>query len=115
MGIAREHWKVFLPDHHEGYLDWEAFEENQHLMINNSLNIEGDEGERAVRSGQGLLVGLLRCGRCGRKFHIRYSGRKGTAGRYCCKGDYDSGGRYCVAFGARNASLAAGLSTDVAM
>lgn len=97
--LAREQWKVFLPDHHEGYIDWDAFEENQRLMSNNSLKIEGDEAVRAVRSGQGLLVGLLRCGRCGRKFHIRYSGRKGTAGRYCCKGDYASGGRYCLAFG----------------
>jgi len=97
--VAREQWKVFLPDHHEAYIDWNTFEENQRLMRSNSLNIEGDEGVRAVRSGQGLLVGLLRCGRCGRKLHIRYSGRKGTAGRYCCKGDYDSGGRYCLGFG----------------
>ena len=97
--VAREQWKVFLPDHHEAYIDWDAFEENQRRMSNNSLNIQADDGVRAVRSGQGLLVGLLRCGRCGRKFHIRYSGRKGTAGRYACKGDYDSGGRYCLAFG----------------
>ena len=59
----------------------------------------GDEGVRAVREGQGLLVGLLRCGHCGRRMHVRYWGRKGTHGRYACKGDYDTGGRYCNAFG----------------
>lgn len=98
-GRMRLVWKVLLYDQHEGYIDWATFEENQRLMRNNSLKIEGDEATRAVRSGQGLLVGLLRCGRCGRKLHIRYRGRKGTAGRYGCKGDYASGGRYCLAFG----------------
>ncbi len=28
----------------------------------------------AIRAGQGLLVGLLRCGHCGRKLHVRYWG-----------------------------------------
>lgn len=98
-GRMRLVWKVLLYDQHEGYIDWATFEENQRLMRNNSLKIEGDEATRAVRSGQGLLVGLLRCGCCGRKLHIRYRGRKGTAGRYGCKGDYASGGRYCLAFG----------------
>jgi hypothetical protein len=31
--------------------------------------------------------------------HVRYWGRKGTHGRYLCLGDYQAGGRYCVAFG----------------
>jgi hypothetical protein len=92
-------WKVFLRDHHEAYIDWEVFEENQRRMSHNSLKLDGDEAVAAVRAGQGLLVGLLRCRRCGRKLHIRYHGRKGTAGRYACKGDYDSGGKYCLAFG----------------
>ena len=30
--LAREKWKVLLPDHHEGYIDWDAYEENQRLM-----------------------------------------------------------------------------------
>jgi hypothetical protein len=97
--LPREQWKVLLRDHHEAYIDWEAFEENQRRMSGNSLKIESDESVRAVRAGQGILVGLLRCRRCGGKFHIRYQGRKGTAGRYFCKGDFDRGGRYCLAFG----------------
>ena len=52
-----------------------------------------------VRSGQGLLTGLLRCARCGRKLHIRYWGKHGTAARYLCSGDFETGGRYCLGFG----------------
>jgi hypothetical protein len=53
----------------------------------------------AIRAGQGLLVGLLRCGHCGRKLHVRYWGGRGTHARYLCKGDYDDGGQYCLGFG----------------
>lgn len=53
----------------------------------------------AIRAGQGLLVGLLRCGHCGRKLHVRYWGGRGTHARYLCKGDYDEGGQYCLGFG----------------
>src|SRR6202043_381098 len=58
-----------------------------------------DESMAAIRAGQGLLVGLLRCGHCGRKLHVRYWGGSGTHARYLCKGDYDDGGRYCIGFG----------------
>ena len=53
----------------------------------------------AIRAGQGLLVGLLRCGHCGRKLHVRYWGGSGTNARSLCKGDYDDGGQYCLGFG----------------
>jgi hypothetical protein len=42
---------------------------------------------------------LLRCARCGRKLHIRYWGKHGTAARYLCSGDFDTGGSYCLGFG----------------
>ena len=44
-------------------------------------------------------MGLLRCGHCGRKLHVRYWGGRGTNARYLCKGDYDDGGQYCIGFG----------------
>jgi hypothetical protein len=65
----------------------------------NSVNWQGDESMAAIRAGQGLLVGLLRCGHCGRKLHVRYWGARGTHARYLCKGDYDDGGQYCQRFG----------------
>ncbi|UCC71282.1 MAG: recombinase family protein, partial [Gemmatimonadota bacterium] len=92
---------AFIWDHHEGYIDRRTYEENQEMMSRNQLRGEGDPAVAAVRSGQGLLAGLLRCGRCGHKYHVRYSGCKGTSSRYFCVGDYDEGGNYCNSFAGR--------------
>src|SRR5438445_11289507 len=94
-----EDCRVFIPDHHVGYIDWATYEENQRMIRRNSVNWQGDESMAAIRTGQGLLVGLLRCGHCGRKLHVRYWGGRGTNARYLCKGDYDDGGQYCIGFG----------------
>ncbi len=91
--------RVFIPGHHLGYMDWATYEENQRMTRRNSVNWQGDESMSAIRAGQGLLVGLLRCGHCGRKLHVRYWGVRGTHARYLCKGDYDDGGQYCIGFG----------------
>ena len=98
---SAEQARVFLREHHEGYIDWETYEDNQRKIRSNALKMssEGDEAIGAVRSGQGMLAGLLRCRRCGRKLHVCYWGKHGTAARYLCKGDFDSGGRYCLGFG----------------
>jgi DNA invertase Pin-like site-specific DNA recombinase len=95
-----EQCRVFLRDHHEGYIDWKTFEENRRMIQRNNIHDEQDEAMTAARAGQGLLVGLLRCGRCGRKLHVRYWGKSGTAARYLCAGDFLSGGKYCLGFGA---------------
>ena len=94
-----EECRVFIPNHHEGYIDWATYEENQRMTRCNSVNLQGDESMAAIRAGQGLLVGVLRCGHCGRKLHVRYWGGRGTHARYLCKGDYDDGGQYCLGFG----------------
>src|ERR1700758_4427018 len=94
-----EDCRVFIRDHHVGYIDWATFEENQRMIRRNSVNWQGDESMAAIRAGQGLLAGLLRCGHCGRKLHVRYWGGRGTHARYLCKGDFDDGGQYCIGFG----------------
>jgi hypothetical protein len=96
---SAEECRVFIRDHHVGYIDWATYEENRRMTRRNSVNWEGDESMAAIRAGQGLLVGLLRCGHCGRKLHVRYWGGRGTNARYLCKGDYDDGGQYCIGFG----------------
>src|SRR2546428_9923273 len=58
-----------------------------------------DESVAVIRQGHGLLSGLLRCGRCGKKMHVRYWGKSGTDARYLCAGDYKNGGMYCIGFG----------------
>ena len=96
---SAEECRVFIRDHHVGYIDWATYEENRRMMRRNSVHWEGDESMAAIRAGQGLLVGLLRCGHCGRKLHVRYWGGRGTNAGYLCKGDYDDGGQYCIGFG----------------
>jgi hypothetical protein len=94
-----EDCRVFIPGHHPGYIDWATYQENQRMTRRNSVNWQADESMPAIRAGQGLLVGLLRCGHCGRRLHVRYWGGTGTHARYLCKGDYDDGGQYCIGFG----------------
>ncbi len=64
-----EECRVFIRDHHVDYIDWATYEENRRMVRRNSVSREGDESMAAIRAGQGLLVGLLRCGHCGRKLH----------------------------------------------
>ena len=48
----------------------------------------------AVRKGEVLLAGLLRCGHCGRKLHVHYSS---NIGRYTCYGARaNHGTRRCI-------------------
>jgi DNA invertase Pin-like site-specific DNA recombinase len=94
-----EQCRVFIPDHHPGYIDWATYEENRRMTRRNAVNWEGNESTAAIRAGQGLLAGLLRCGHCGRKLHVRYWGGTGTNARYLCPGDYSDGGQYCIGFG----------------
>jgi DNA invertase Pin-like site-specific DNA recombinase len=94
-----EECRVFLWEHHAGYIDRQTFEENLRIMRGNLLKQQGDESVAPIRAGQGLLVGLLRCGRCGRKLHVRYWGKSGTSARYLCGGAYVLGGKYCLGFG----------------
>jgi len=91
--------KVFIENHHEGYIDMERYEEIQRMIRKNRLRDESVERVGPARKGHSLLAGILRCGRCGRKFCVAYYGKSGTAARYICRGDYASGGRYCLAFG----------------
>ncbi len=46
----------------------------------------GAERSGAPKSGPALLAGLLRCGRCGRKLQVVYSGHGGRVARYSCSG-----------------------------
>ncbi len=91
--------RVFLRDHHQGYIGWATYEENIRLMARSGQWDSKDETVTAIRAGKGLLAGLLRCGRCGRRLHVRYWGQRGTNARYLCKGDFDAGGSYCRGFG----------------
>jgi DNA invertase Pin-like site-specific DNA recombinase len=80
--IPLEDWEVCILDHHPGYVDWETYLANRATLRANWRSPSGEAGG-AVREGPALLQGLVRCGRCGRKMLIAYSG-VGTQCRYTC-------------------------------
>lgn len=92
-------WEVLILDHHSGYLSWAEYLENRQRMAN---NIAGRAGQSAgaIKQGAALLSGLLRCGRCGRKLQVGYSGTHGQVGRYLCRGRRDErGSGSCTSLG----------------
>lgn len=95
----RDDWEVLIPSHHEGYLSWADYERNLSLIADNA-NGKNPMSRGALRRGEALLAGLLRCGHCGRKLHVAYSGKDGNTGRYHCQGGFiNHGGDRCISFG----------------
>ena len=93
----REEWTVLLRDHHEGYIDWDVYENNQKMITQNE-NAASAFVRGSLRSGNALLAGLLRCGHCGAKLHAQYP--TPHAIRYACSGYQLNGERTsCVLFG----------------
>ena len=98
-------WDVLLKDQHEGYITWSEFERNQRVITNNATG-KGSAVTGAVRRGELLLAGLLRCGHCGRKLYVGYGGK---AGRYYCQGALvNHGTARCISFGGLRADNAVG-------
>jgi len=98
----REQWLALIPGAHEGYVSWEEFERIQRLVRENNQS-------GAAKNGQGLLAGLLRCRRCGRKLTVRYTGSGHDVLRYSCiRGWLDNGEPRCIAFGGMTVDAAIG-------
>jgi DNA invertase Pin-like site-specific DNA recombinase len=95
--VPREEWEVLIRDHHPGYIRWEDYLLNQAQLEANG-GMRGRSG--APKSGPALLAGLLRCKRCGRNFHVGYSGVSGKVPRYYCRGAHiNHGTQRCISFG----------------
>lgn len=76
---------VVIHAHHEGYISWETFENNQQKLRQNHTNISQNRVSAAAREGQGLLQGLLLCGQCGNRLSIHYKKNKnGVSPFYNC-------------------------------
>jgi hypothetical protein len=82
--VGRDEWEVFIPEHHEGFLDWATFLANQERIGGNIRPVAHQPGTGAVREGCALLQHLATCGVCGRKLAVYYDGRHhNTPGYYC--------------------------------
>jgi hypothetical protein len=95
----RAQWRVLRLENHPGYIRWEAFLLNpQRLKAKSHVCHEGAGG--AATRGPALLSGLLRCGRCGRKLQVVYSGTTGRVPRDVCRGGrVDRGSSSCLTMG----------------
>jgi hypothetical protein len=97
--LPRQEWAVLLRDHHPPYITWDQYLRNQEQLASNRA-MRGLMTPGAPKYGGALLAGLLRCGRCGRKLHVSYSGATGTVPRYHCKGgQINHGVEWCISFG----------------
>jgi DNA invertase Pin-like site-specific DNA recombinase len=97
--LPRAEWGVLLPDHHEGFIDWETYEANQ-ARIDRNVHPHPHLPGGAVREGAALLQGLATCGHCGRRLHTHYSGRSAAPGYHCSGKDLVEGrGVYCLTVG----------------
>jgi DNA invertase Pin-like site-specific DNA recombinase len=80
--VPLERWSVCLPDHHPGYVTWTEYLATLERLRSN-VRATG-QGGGAAREGRALLQGILRCGRCGRRLTVGYSGTHGKTTRYLC-------------------------------
>src|SRR5215831_3042427 len=73
-------------------------------------NIRGTMVAGSVRNGGGILVGLLRCGHCGRKLKVLHHARRDT--RYICNREMDyASDKKCIA--SNNMRVDAAVSAEV--
>jgi excisionase family DNA binding protein len=94
-----EKWSVLIHGHHPGYITWADYTSYQKRMSGN-LTKHHSSGPGAAKGGAALLSGLLRCGRCGRKFHVGYVGKGGLVSRYLCRAtSHSEGTEPCTSFG----------------
>src|SRR5450755_1284911 len=78
--LPLDQWSVCIRDHHPGYVSWDEYQETRERLRAN-VRPRG-EGGGAAREGAGLMQGIVRCGRCGRRMQVAYGGTGGKVSRY---------------------------------
>jgi DNA invertase Pin-like site-specific DNA recombinase len=79
--MKREDWAVLKLDHHEGYITWDKYLQNEQRLAGNiSAPFEGPRGP--LGSGSALLQGIAICGNCGSRLTISYP--RGNYSLYHC-------------------------------
>ena len=104
--MSPDEWSVCIKDHHEGYISWERFEENQGKLADARPRWTMDDNRCAVRDGRALLAGMLRCGQCGRKLRVIYN--RASSAMYYCDAGGPRGTKRCLSFGAKHVDDAVG-------
>lgn len=107
----RGEYEFLLYDHHEGYVTRAQFERVQALLAMNDRQKQGGSGRGAPKHGKGLLSGLLRCRRCGRKLRVTYAGEPRMVRYFCDAAPLGNGQAVCLAFG--GAAVDAAVSAEI--
>jgi DNA invertase Pin-like site-specific DNA recombinase len=82
--LPMSQWSVLIQNHHEGYISWQEYLDNQEMLQRNRTNGEENLLSGPAREGLALCQGLLLCGACGRRLSIRYKGNGGIYPVYEC-------------------------------
>jgi len=94
--LPPEQSRVFIRDHHVGYITWERYQANQARLAEAGPRWKMQENKGAVRKGVALLAGILRCGHCGRKIYVAYNKKNAL---YHCDGGRSRNSARCQSFG----------------
>jgi DNA invertase Pin-like site-specific DNA recombinase len=90
-----DQWPVCLVSHHEAYLSWDEFRQNQRRLRQNWFR---SMTRGAAREGTALLQGIAWCGRCGARMQVNsYSVKERRKPSYICTYRYsqEGDGRVC--------------------
>jgi DNA invertase Pin-like site-specific DNA recombinase len=95
--LTSHEWEVFLENHHEPYVSSETWQQNVQKISANA-HFQNAMTKPTPQNGSGLMVGLLRCRRCGHKLHATY--RSGKVSYVCRGGDpqRNARGKSCFCF-----------------
>ncbi len=66
--VTRAEWLVLIKDHHEGYLTWADYLDNEAKLAANHTRAHG----RPPREGEALCQGVIHCGVCGQPMGTQY-------------------------------------------
>lgn len=83
---------VLIRDRLPAYITWDRFRTNQERL---EANRARQDRPGAPRQGPSLLAGLLRCGRCGRRMVVLYSGSNNHHAYTCTRGPTGHGEPLC--------------------
>ena len=93
-------WAILIHEHHDGYISWQQYERNI-AMLRQNVNMKGSMREGGIRGGASVFAGILRCGACGRKVLVSYSGAHARSIRYSCSTNCrNDDGKRCISFSA---------------
>jgi DNA invertase Pin-like site-specific DNA recombinase len=101
-----DEWSVCIKDHHEAYITWERYQNNQAKLADARPRWKMADNRCAVREGRALLAGLIRCGHCGRKLRVVYN--RASSAMYHCDGAGDRRTNRCLSFGGKYVDEAVG-------